>query len=430
MPKQLRHISKKYRAAQQKHVRRIKRIVKKPLFTIPFATLMIFLVAIMAVFLVLSHGTPKLRIDNSTIVILSYDKKQQTVATKAKTVGDLLNRLQVTLNPGDVVEPSQATQIIGDNFRINVYRAVPVTVIDGDQRTYSYSAATTPRSILRQIGIQVYPEDNLELLPTENFLTDGSLGERVVIDRATPINLNLYGTPVVLRTHSKTVGALLAEKKIQLHPGDTVQPAEATPLAANTQVFVIRKGSQIVTVTQDIEMPTQTIEDDSLTFGTTAIRQAGSVGKKVITYQLQLENGVEVSRQEIQEVVTVQPVAQIVAKGKAVQIPSDKQAVMALAGISSGDYAYVDYIVSHESGWCPTKLQGQYGDCPAYPPSSMPAYLGYGLGQATPGTKMAPFGSDWEVSAVTQLRWATSYADGRYGSWGAAYNYWYSHHNW
>jgi len=129
-------------------------------------------------------------------------------------------------------------------------------------------------------------------------------------------------------------------------------------------------------------------------------------------------------------VVTVQPVTQIIAKGKAVQIPSDKQAVMALAGIGSGDYAYVDYIVSHESGWCPTKLQGNPGACPAYPPDSMPSYLGYGLGQATPGTKMAPFGSDWQVSAVTQLKWATSYAVGRYGSWGAAYNHWQANHNW
>jgi len=103
---------------------------------------------------------------------------------------------------------------------------------------------------------------------------------------------------------------------------------------------------------------------------------------------------------------------------------------MASAGISSSDYPYVDYIISHESGWCPTKLQGQIGYCPPYAPDSIPAGLGYGLGQATPGTKMASFGADWKTNAATQLRWATSYALGRYGSWGAAYNYWQAHHNW
>ena len=119
-----------------------------------------------------------------------------------------------------------------------------------------------------------------------------------------------------------------------------------------------------------------------------------------------------------------------IARGKAVQIPSDKQAVMAAAGIASSDFPYVDYIVSHESGWCPTKLQGHPGVCPPYAPDVIPSGLGYGLGQATPGGKMAPFGSDWQTSATTQLRWATSYADGRYGSWAAAYNHWLSYHNW
>jgi hypothetical protein len=123
-------------------------------------------------------------------------------------------------------------------------------------------------------------------------------------------------------------------------------------------------------------------------------------------------------------------VTQITARGKAVQIPSDKQAVMAAAGIAPGDYAYVDYIISRESGWCPTKMQGQIGYCPPYAPETLPSNLGYGLGQATPGTKMSGFGADWKTSAITQLRWASSYAKGRFGTWEAAYNYWFNHHNW
>jgi hypothetical protein len=103
---------------------------------------------------------------------------------------------------------------------------------------------------------------------------------------------------------------------------------------------------------------------------------------------------------------------------------------MAQAGIASSDYAYVDYIISHESGWCPTKVQGHPGVCPGYAPDPFPTSGGYGLGQATPGTKMASAGADWKTNPVTQLRWATSYALGRYKSWEAAYNYWTVHHNW
>jgi len=378
---------------------------------------------------IFTGGAPRLRNTNTHIVIISHDHTEQAVPTLAKTVGDVLKRFNIPLHEGDVVEPDMNTEIVTDNFRVNVYRAAPVTIVDGEQKTFAYSAARTPRSVVKQAGIEVYPEDNLTEVPTDNFLVEGSIGGRVVISRATPVHVNLYGTPVVMRTHAGTVGGLLTERGLKLGQGDVVQPAATTLVSANMQIFVLRKGQKIVTEATTLPMPTQIVEDSSLTFGTTAVRQQGSDGQKLITYLIDVQNGVE-TRKEIQEVVTQQPVTEIIARGKAVQIPSDKQAVMAAAGISSGDYAYVDYVVSHESGWCPTKLQGQAGYCPPYAPGSIPSYLGYGLGQATPGSKMSSFGADWETNPVTQLRWATSYALQRYGSWAAAYNHWSAYHNW
>lgn len=90
---------------------------------------------------------------------------------------------------------------------------------------------------------------------------------------------------------------------------------------------------------------------------------------------------------------------------------------MARAGIAVSDYQYVDYIVSHESGWVATKWN--YGGSGAY-----------GLGQALPAGKMAPFGADYMTNPITQLRWATSYAQARYGSWYNAYIYWANNHLW
>jgi resuscitation-promoting factor RpfB len=163
----------------------------------------------------------------------------------------------------------------------------------------------------------VYPEDDLTLLPTDDFLSEGSLGERVVIARATPVDLNLYGTQVTLRTHAKTVGDLIRERHVKLGKDDTMQPVAPTPLSDNSQVFIIHKGTQIQTAAEDIGMPVQTVSDGSLAYGSTAIRQQGSPGKKLVTYQIDLQNGQEVGRHVIQEVVTQEPVAQIIAKGTA-----------------------------------------------------------------------------------------------------------------
>jgi uncharacterized protein YabE (DUF348 family) len=429
MRKKLKRIKQRSAVIGRKHIRTVKRLGKKPMFTIPFVTFMVLLVVVAVGLLFTTGDKPILKPNNANVVVLNYDKHEQTIPTHAKNVGELVERLKIKLNSGDVIEPSKDTEIAGDNFRINIYRAVPVTIVDNGKKSFTYSAAATARSIAKQAGIAVFPEDNLIEQPTDNFLTESSIGKRVVIDRATPVNVNLYGTPTVIRTHAKTVGGLMTEKHIRLAKDDSVQPEVATPITDNAQVFIIRRGTQIATVEQPIPMPVQTIEDDSLSFGTSAVRQQGAPGKTLITYQIQLQNGIEVGRTQIQSVVTQQPVTQVIARGKAVQIPSDKQAVMRLAGISSSDFAYVDYIISRESGWCPTKLQGQYGNCPAYPPASIPSGRGYGLGQATPGTKMAPFGADWQTSAVTQLKWAASYAS-RYGGWKGAYNHWLSHHNW
>lgn len=430
MHKKLRLFTRRSKAEGTKKLHAVKRVGKHPAFLIPLVTFGVLLLVSAGVLLLLTGGDPQLKPTDTHVVIISHDRVQQTLPTRANTVAGVLERGNITLNEGDVVEPDLATEIVSDNFRINVYRAVPVTIVDGETKTFAFSAAKTPRSIVKQAGIEVYPEDNLLQVPVDNFLAEASIGQRVVINRATPVNLNIYGTPAQLRTHAKTVGDLLKEREVVLQPTDTVQPALETPISPNMQVYLIRQGTQITTEEVAIPMPVTIVEDASLSFGATAVRQQGSPGKKVITYQLQLENDKEVARKIIQEVVTVEPVPQITARGKAVQIPSDKQAVMAAAGLTPAEYPYVDFIISHESGWCPTKLQGQYGYCPPYAPENIPTNLGYGLGQATPATKMAPFGADWKTSAVTQLKWATSYAKGRYGTWEAAYNFWQNNHYW
>lgn len=386
----------------------------KHVFVVPVITfiLLSFVTMIGSVLL----GSQTIGAQDAHVVQLSLDGKKQTVPTRAINVQDFLTRAKVNLHDGDVVEPATDTPIDDDNFRVNVYRARPVTIFDGEKRIQALSAATTARSVAAQAGVHVYPEDNLKQQTSDNVLKDQVLGEKIIIERATPANLNLYGTPVPLRTHAKTVKELLKEKNITLASGDTVSPAADTPLAVNVQVFVTRNGTQISTTEESIANEVQTVEDPSLSFGARAIRQKGSVGKKLVTYQLDLQNGKEVARHVIQEVRSLEPVAQIEARGKAFDVDRDKSQVMALAGIDVAvDYPYVDYIARRESGWRP--LAGN-------------ASGAYGLCQALPGSKMSSAGADWQTNPVTQLKWCNGYAIARYGGWSGAYAHWLSHNNW
>lgn len=422
---------KKIQTTRQTQTQRLREWHAHP-FGLPVTVFvgLLFLSGVLLLLLSTTHTTSAFHPDTSFIAIISHDHETQTVPTHEPTVGALLRKLNIPVSARDRVEPSLDTTIAQDNLRINIYRATPVTITDGSTTTSTYSAAATPRSVVAEAGLSLNAEDGVSSQPAENLVSQQSLGERIVIDRAQPLTLNDYGTVLSMRTHAKTVADLLRFKNIHLTAADTVIPALDTPITANMQVFVTRKGTQIVTQSQAIPVPTQTVTDPSLSFGTTAVRQQGTPGTQVLTYQVHMENGKEVGRTLLQTVITVPAVPQIVAQGQAVTIPSDKQAVMAQAGISPSDYKYVDYIASHEGGWCPTKVQGTH-NCPGYmSPSDVPAYGGYGIFQATPGRKMASAGSDWATSAVIQIRWATGYAVGRYGSWAGAYNHWTASHNW
>ena len=407
-----------------RRVRKFKLMSRHPL-VVPAVTIIVLVALTAGTYLLARHTNHLPPVQDSKIVIISHDHQQQIVPSKEATVGALLAKLHLTLNRGDVVEPALTTPIDQDEFRINIYRAVPVEIVDGANKTFTFSAATTGRAIAQQAGTGLYPEDIANVVPAQNFLKDGAIGEQVVVNRATPVNVDLYGTQVVLRTHATTVAALIKEKHIKLIKNDQVVPALNTPITPGQQIDFIRTGTKVETDTETIAMPVQTIDDNSLAYGTSAIRQQGSTGQQVVTYQVSLQNNVETSRSVIQKVITKPPVTQIEVVGTSL---SGIKGDMALAGIDPSDYQYADYIISHESGWCPTKAQGQYGGCPAYA-GYVPSYGGYGLCQSTPGSKMASAGGDWATNPITQLRWCSGYAS-RYGGWAGAYNHWLNNHSW
>jgi uncharacterized protein YabE (DUF348 family) len=406
------------------HRRRFRVLSRHP-FAVPVIVFLVF-TSVIGSGLFFAQRTHKIhRVVDAKIVVISHDHRQQIVPSRAATVGALLTKLNITLAEGDVVEPAATTKIDQDQFRINIYRAVPVQIIDAGHRSYTFSAATTPRSIAAQTGSKLYADDIVSTSPAENFIKSGTIGEQVVINRAKPVNLNLYGAPLSLRTHAATVGELVKQKNIVLAKDDQLLPTADTLLTPNTQIFIVRNGIKIESVSETIPMPVEQIQDPTLAYGTSAVRQQGSDGHQVVTYQDQLKNGNVISRTVLQTIVTQPTVTEILVVGTSL---SGIKGDMALAGIAPGDYNAVDYIISHESGWCPTKAQGEHS-CPPIPDNPNTPN-GYGLCQATPGYKMASAGSDWQTNPITQLRWCSGYAQGRYGSWQAAYNHWLSNHNW
>jgi hypothetical protein len=102
------------------------------------------------------------------------------------------------------------------------------------------------------------------------------------------------------------------------------------------------------------------------------------------------------------------PQAETVVEKKTV-LSGSHEDWMAAAGISPGDYADVNFIISHESGWRPDAVNASSGSC--------------GLVQALPCSKL---GADWS-NPVQALSWGSQYVKARYGGWSGAVAWWNSH---
>jgi uncharacterized protein YabE (DUF348 family) len=385
-------------------------------FVVPVTTFLVLFFVTIVVFIGFSGGT--VGAGDSRVVQITIDGKKQVLPTRASTVGDLLDRLNIKTRSEDIIEPAKDTQILDDNFTVKVDHAKPVIIIDGGRRQIAYSAGDTPQAIAQKAGITVYPEDKVTKQdavdnPTE-VLKEGIAAEKVVISRAKPVNINLYGTPIAFRTQAQTVGDLLKEKNIKPIPGDSVQPAPETLLTDNILVFVLRQGKQVQNQEEIIPMPVETISDPSLGMGQTVVRQPGAPGKKVVTYEIELTNSKETGRKVLQEVIVSQPVKQVVARGSRVLLTGSKADWLAGSGIGGGDYGSADYIISHESGWRPGAVSGNR--C-------------IGLGQSC-GSSLAGACPNWSNDPVCQLNFFDRYAKSRYGSWSRAYQFWTVNHWW
>lgn len=358
------------------------------------------------------------------LVTIHDGGQDKGILTKDDTLRDALKDAHIAIDPSDMVEPHLDSKLVANQYEVNIYRARPVTIVDGTMRQKVMSPYQTASQIMHHAGLTLHDEDATKLEANSDIASQGA-GLQLTITRATPFTLGLYGKHVQAYTQAKTVGEMLKQKGITLGKDDTVSVDQSAPITANMTVELWRNGVQTVTQSEDIPFDTQQVQDADQPVGYKNVQTPGVNGKKEVTYEITMQNGQEVSRKVIQSVTSSEPTKQVEVIGIKVSLPpGSHQDWMAAAGIAPSDYGYVEYIVMREGGWEPCKVQGGSINC-AYDGN-----MGYGLVQATPGRKMASAGSDWRTNPITQLRWATSYAVGRYGSWGGAYNYWMSHHNW
>jgi len=381
--------------------------------TVPFGALVVavfFLIA--AIFISVSSKTFALN-ENSTAdgrLVTIYDRgTEKTILTQAVTIGDALKEAGVSIDVNDAVEPSVDTTMVSTNYQVNIYRARPVMIVDGNIRQRIMTPYQTAEQISKAAEITIYPEDKTEISLVENLI-DGA-GLQLTVHRAKSIDLTLYGKTTVVRTQAKTVGDMLKEKDINLGDSDQMSVENGMLITEGMSMRIWREGKQTITVDESIDFEIETIDNADQPVGYREIRSAGILGKRNVTYEITIQDGQESSRVEIASIITEQPIKQIEVIGTKATTPEEARVLgykmMLDYGFSEDQWTCLDSLWYRESRWLLT--------------ATNPTSGAYGIPQSLPASKMATVGSDYLTNAATQISWGLKYIKDRYvtpcGAW-------------
>ena len=248
-------------------------------------------------------------------LITVYDRGSKSAfLSDAKTLSDALEEENIELDPRDTVEPSRDEELVAPEYKVNIYRARPVVVVDGVTRTKIMTPYQTAERIAGDAATPLFAEDIAKITRSNDLIGDGA-GLQLTIDRATLFIFDLYGRKTEARTQGSTVGEMLQEKGITLEANDRVSVPLHTPITSGLEVRVWREGKQTVSIDEPVGFAIEPVYDADRPLGYRAIQTPGVEGVKTITYEIEIKEGTEVSRKKIAEIITKAPIKQTVIVG-------------------------------------------------------------------------------------------------------------------
>ncbi len=210
-----------------------------------------------------------------------YDRgEEKTIVTNALTVRQTLQAAKISIDEKmDTVEPNIDMELTGSKYQVNIFRARPITIVDGNKRLKITTAEQTPALIAKAAGLTLYREDKTYFTESDDLLVNG----------------------------------------------------------ASLVMKIERAKQRMVTEEVDIDFQIEQVRDDSQPIGFKSVRQLGEKGVRKITYRVEVDSEREVNRREMSSEIMRQPKKQVetigtkpknpLTKGKGAQIFTDSKGV-------------------------------------------------------------------------------------------------------
>ncbi|MCY9188855.1 G5 and 3D domain-containing protein [Bacillus mojavensis] len=244
-------------------------------------------------------------------VSVSINGKKKNIRTHAKTVGDLLEALDIKTRVEDKITPAKQTQITADmNVVYEAAKPVKLT-LNGKEKTL-WSTAKTVGALLDEQDVDVKEHDQID--PAID--TEVSKDMKINIEPAFQVTVNDAGKEKKIWTTSTTVADFLKQQKMNIKDEDKIKPALDEKLTKGKADITITRIEKVTDVVEEkIAFDVKKQEDASLEKGQEKVVQKGKEGKLKKHYEVVKENGEEVSRELVKEETAEQSKDKVVAIG-------------------------------------------------------------------------------------------------------------------
>lgn len=243
-------------------------------------------------------------------VNVTHNGETEAVVTRANTVADVLDELNIEVGEQDRLSHELEDSIVAD-MHIEYTKAKRLSlVIDQEEETY-YTTKETVGDFFEEINLSVSEHDDLSVdleTPIEEDLS-------VTLDQALKVVVNDAGEEEEVWTTERTIEAFLNEQDIELGELDRLEPSKEEEIDKDTTVTITRVEEVTDTKEEVIDFSTVRRNDSSLEQGTEEVIASGSDGLLERTYKVTLENGKEVERELVNEEVKKESEQRIVAVG-------------------------------------------------------------------------------------------------------------------
>lgn len=183
-------------------------------------------------------------------------------------------------------------------------------VVDGKQRKISTYKGTVGEFLS---SVEIKLDDRDKVLPG----VDSKVKDHMVIaiKKAIPVAVNVDDKELTIYTAENTLKDALKQEGIILNESDKISPALDSQVKEGMEVNIVRVEEKTIRVQERIAYTTTRKADTNLELGTTKVLQDGMDGEKEIAYKAVYENGKEVARVKVGEVIKKAPVNKILAVG-------------------------------------------------------------------------------------------------------------------